>query len=209
MLGVAPVNTIVGRISKTARTVRTARMPIETESVPCNFVSSFKVGDNLVFNTKLLCDLNEANEAGRFNKPIVLQVGAILEAALSEIISRAQHHTLEGVPNIVEADRREIEGKKIDKFNSVIDVLRKYAVLDGLGRDVYDELHRLRRYRNKVHIQDRINIEGVSADEADAFNDDICDWALALNLRVLRHLSENLQRPEEVHGYVAPLRIPS
>jgi hypothetical protein len=183
-------------------------MPIETEQVPCNFVSSFKVGDNLVFNANLLCDLIEANEAGRFNKPIVLQVGAILEAALSQIISRAQHHNREGVPNIVEADRSEIEGKKIDKFNSVIDVMRKYAVLDGLGSDVYDQLHKLRRFRNKVHIQDRINVEGVSLDEIDAFNDAVCDWAVELNYRVLKHLSEALPRPLATHDYVAALRVP-
>lgn len=183
-------------------------MPIETEDVPCNFVSSFKVGDNLVYNAKLLCDLTEANEYGRFNKPIVLQVGAILEAALSQIITRAQHHTQEGVPNIAEADRREIEGKKIDKFNSVIDVMRKYAVLDGLGNDIYDELHKLRRYRNKVHIQDRINIDGVSLDEVDAFDGGVRDWALALNIRVLKHLSEALKRPRAVEGYVAALRVP-
>lgn len=62
-------------------------MPIETEDVPCNFVSSFKVGDNLVFNANLLCDLTEANEGGRFNKPIVLQVGAILEASAAPATS--------------------------------------------------------------------------------------------------------------------------
>jgi hypothetical protein len=100
-------------------------MPVKTQQIPCNFVGSFKVGDNLVFNADLLRKLTAANEDGAFNKPIVLQVGSIIEAALAEIIYRAQNFNLEGVPNISEADRAEIEGKKIDKFNSVIDVLKK------------------------------------------------------------------------------------
>jgi hypothetical protein len=135
---------------------------------PCNFVGEFKVGDNLVYNAGLLCDLSEVNESGTFNKLIVLQVGAILESVLAQIIYRAQNYNREGVPNISEADQSEIRGKKIDKFNSVIDVLKKYKVLSDLGDDIYDDLHKLRKYRNKVHIQDDIEIEGVSRDESTA-----------------------------------------
>jgi len=139
----------------------------------------------------------------------VLQVGSLLEAALSQIIYRAQNHTREGVPNIEEADRRKIEGKKIDRFSSVIDVLRKYCVLDPLGREIYDDLHKLRRYRNKIHIQDDIDIPGVSRDEGTAFDDHICDWALRLNEQVIKYLSDHLCRPENLHRYVNPLIVPS
>jgi hypothetical protein len=183
-------------------------MPLKTEEIACNFVGSFKVGDNLVFNCNLLSKLAGANEGGVFNKLIVLQVGSILEASLAEIIYRAQNFNREGVPNIAEADRAEIAGKKIDKFNSIIDVLRKYAVLDGLDREIYDELHKLRKFRNKVHIQDDIEIAGISRDEEDAFSDAVCTWALALNARVVKHLSEHLRRPDEVADYVQPLVIP-
>ncbi len=183
-------------------------MPVLTEEVPCDFVGSFKVGDNLVYNTGILCDLVESNDGRKFNKPIVLQVGAILEAALSEIIFRAQHYNREGVPNIAEADRREIEGKKIDKFASIIDVLKKYNVLDGVHADIYDDLHKLRRYRNKVHIQENINIPKVSLDEGAAFSSNICNWAIELNFSVLKHLSDNLARPEHIRGHVPPLRVP-
>jgi hypothetical protein len=57
-------------------------MPFRSEKIPCNFAGDFKVGDNLVFNCKLLCELNEVNKGGMFNKPIVLQTGSILEASL-------------------------------------------------------------------------------------------------------------------------------
>ncbi len=149
-------------------------MPIAIETIACNFVGQFKVGDNLGFNAELLQKLMAANEGGALNKFIVLQSGAIVEAALQQIIYRAQNHTVE-----------------------------------GLGADIYDELHKLRKYRNKVHIQKPIGIPNVSADEGTAFSDEIRKWALGLNVRVLKHLSEKFARPKELHGYVGALTVPS
>lgn len=180
-----------------------------TVEIPCNFVGSFKVGDNLRYNCEVLCNLTAANAGNAFNKLIVLQVGAILEAALIQIIFRAQHFNLEGVPNIVEADRLKIEESKIDKFAVSMDVLRKYNVLNGLGGDIYEEMHRLRKYRNKIHIQEDVNIQGASLDEDVLFTPDLASWALGLNRRTLLFLSENLPRPPHIHGYVGPLVIPA
>jgi hypothetical protein len=187
----------------------TPTMPFRSEKIPCNFAGDFKVGDNLVFNRKLLCELNEVNRGGVFNKLIVLQIGSILEAALGEIIYRAQNFNREGVPNISEADPLEIASKTIDKLNSIIDVMKKYKVLDSLGADVYDDLHKLRKYRNKIHIQDDIPIEGVSRDEVLAFSDAIRTWAIGLNRRVLLHVSQQYPRPKELRGFVEDLRVPS
>jgi hypothetical protein len=183
-------------------------MPNCTQIIPCNFVGSFKVGDNLVFNANLLCNLVEANKEGVFNKLVVLQVGSILEAALAEVIFMAQNFNLEGVPNISQEDQAAIAAKKVDKFNTVIDVLKKYKVLDGLGGAIYEELHKLRKYRNKVHIQDYIDIEGVPSDEVLAFSDKLTEWTVDFNSRVLKHLSEHLKRPDHLHGYVSPLVVP-
>lgn len=184
-------------------------MPFRSEKIPCNFAGDFKVGDNLVFNCKLLCDLIEVNKDGLFDKPIVIQIGSITEAALGEIIYRAQNFNREGVPSISEADRLAIADKKIDKLNSIIDVMKKYRVLDALGGDIYDNLHKLRKYRNKIHIQENVAIEGVSRDEAEVFNDEVRNWAIKLNKQVLKHLSEKFPRPKELGGYVGDLSIPS
>jgi len=183
-------------------------MAIKTETIPCNFVGSFKVGDNLVFNAGLLRKLVEANANDEFNKLIVVQAGSIVEAALDQIIYRAQNFNVEGVPNISEADRGEIEGKKVERFNSIIDVMKKYGVLNGLGNDIYGKLHTLRKYRNKVHIQDGIDIEGVSRDEGTAFSNEIRKWSLDLNVKILKHLSEKFLRPADLEGYVGPLKVP-
>lgn len=184
-------------------------MPSDTVDIPCNFVGLFKVGDNLVFNCKILSKLADCNDNGALNKLIVLQVGSILEASLAEIIYRAQNFNREGVPSISEEDQAEIAGKKIDKLNSIIDVLRKYRVLSGLPQSIYDDLHKLRKYRNKVHIQDDIEIVGVSRDEEDAFSNEICLWALRLNRDVLKYLSGHLRRPPELDGFVEALSIPN
>ena len=183
-------------------------MPIEIEQIPCNFVGDFKVGDNLRYNTDILCGLVDSNRHSLFNKPIVLQVGSILEAALSEIIYRAQNHTIEGVPNIAEKHRRAIKGKKIDIFSKVIDVMQKYEILDGLGDDIYTELHKLRCYRNKIHIQGYF--KGASwQDEPCIFSNDVCAWALKLNQRVLKNLSEDRPRArEDLRSAGGSLRVP-
>lgn len=179
------------------------------QEIPINFVASFKVGDNLVYNASVLCKLVEMNQCGDFNKPIVLQIAAILEASLSEIISRAQRHNREGVPLISEEDRREIAGKKVDKFSKVIDVMRKYALLDDVNEQIYDDLHAIRRYRNKIHIQDDVAIVGLSRDEEEIFSTEIVEWAVALNSSVLLFLSDRLSRPNHIAGHVQPIEIPT
>lgn len=160
-------------------------MPIITERLPCNFVGDFKVGDNIVRNARSLCKLMETNEGGVFNKLIVVQAGSITEAALSQLIYRAQNFNREGVPNISEAERLEIEGKEVDNFNNLINVLKAHKVLDGLGADIYGKLNKLREYRNRVHIQNDKKPEGVPREENAAFTDAICTWTLKLNVKII------------------------
>jgi hypothetical protein len=87
--------------------------------------------------------------------------------------------------------------------------MKKHKVLDDLGADIYDELHKLRKYRNKVHIYLDVEIEGVSRDDKVAFSNDICIWALKLNVRILKYLNKKRPRPKELHQYVKSLLVPS
>ncbi|MGZ2442234.1 hypothetical protein [Sinorhizobium medicae] len=174
--------------------------------IPSNFIGDFKVGDNLVYNAAILRTLCDHNGDDGLNKLVVVQVGAILEAALGQIIYRAQNFNREGVPNIAEDDRQEIEGKKFDKLNNIIDVMRKYGLLDELGVGIYDQLHTLRKFRNKVHIQD--DNQDVPRDEAAAFTPARCAWSLELCAAVLGFLSRKFPRPADVAKYVEPLSIP-
>jgi hypothetical protein len=43
--------------------------------------------------------------------------------------------------------------------------MKKHKLLDTYGAGIYDDLHKLRKYRNKVHIQDNVDIEGVDRNE--------------------------------------------
>jgi hypothetical protein len=184
------------------------QMPAKIETIVCKFIGEFKVGDNLVRNADALCKLSTANENGVLNKLMVIQAGSIVEAALNEIIYRAQNFTKEGVPNISEADRKVIAAKKIDKFNTIIDVMKKYKIMDGLGAGIYDELHKIRKYRNKIHIQDDVDIKDISRDEDKAFSKDIVDWSLKLTVRVLKHLNDKFPRPKELEQFAHDLSIP-
>jgi hypothetical protein len=180
-----------------------------TETITCRFIGDFKVGDNLVRNADALCKLSTNNENGVFNKLMVIQAGSIIEASLHEIIYRAQNFTREGVPNISKEDRDELATKTVELLNNIINIMQKYKILDGLGAGIYDELHKLRRYRNKVHIQTDVDIKGVSRDEDKAFSKETVTWALEFAARVLRHLNEKFSRPKELEQFAHDLKIPT
>lgn len=183
-------------------------MSIEIAELDCNIFGQFKIGDNACYNAALLSDLVESNDGGRFNKPIVLQAASLIEVAAIQIFYRAKKYTREGVPNISDVDRQAIADKQLDKFAVVIDNLRKYRILDGLGADIYNELHKLRKYRNKIHIQLNVEIEGVARDEEEQFTNDLMDWAIDLNWKVFSYLEDNFARPQHIRGHVQPLRLP-
>jgi hypothetical protein len=138
---------------------------------------------------------------------MVVQAGSITEAALQQIIYRAREFKREGVVDITEDDRLAIAAKQIEKFDVIIDVMEKYKILNGLGEGIYKDLHKLREYRNKVHIQ--LDVEGASRDENVVFSDAICTWALKFNMQVLKHLNEKYPRPKELQVFATPLTLPS
>jgi hypothetical protein len=183
-------------------------MAIKTKKIVCKFIGDFKVGDNIARNARVLCKLSDLNEDGIFNKLMLIQAGSIMEAALGEIVFRAQHFNREGVPNISEADRAVIATKEIERFKTLTDVMKKYKILDGLGADVYDELDKLRMYRNRVHIQNDSDIAGVPRDEGRAFNDAILHWALAFNVRVLEYLNDRFPRPKDIEEFAHKFEVP-
>lgn len=184
-------------------------MAAKVEKIVCKFVGNFEVADNIVRNGDALCKLSAANENRVFNKLMVIQAGSIVESALGQIIYRAQNYNREGVPNIFEEDRLAIAATTVEKFNNIIQTMKKYKILDGLGEGIYDELHKLRKYRNKVHIQDDVDIQGISRNEWTAFSSDIVTWALALCLKVLNHLNEKFSRPAQLDQYAREVSIPT
>jgi hypothetical protein len=99
------------------------------------------------------------------------------------------------------------DGRQVELFNNIINIMQKYKILDGLGAGIYDELHKLRRYRNKVHIQTDVDVKGVPRDEDKAFSKETLAWSLEFAVRVLQHLGEKFPRPKELEQFAHELKI--
>lgn len=174
----------------------------------CSFIGDFKVGDNLVSNANALCRLHTYNENGIFNKLIVVQLGSIIEAALDQIVYRAQNHTREGVPNIGEVELKSIRETKVDSFNNIIQAMEKHKILDDLGKSIYSDLHRLREFRNRIHIQFDDKPDGLGRDDAAAFNEENLKWSLSLSNDVIEFLAKRFPRPKELEAFAHEISLP-
>jgi hypothetical protein len=87
--------------------------------------------------------------------------------------------------------------------------MKKYNILKGLGEGIYDELHKLRKYRNKLHIQTDVDIKGIAREEDVAFSAEIVTWSLEFTVRVLKHLNTQFPRPKELEQFAHKLSIPA
>jgi hypothetical protein len=104
-------------------------MVVKTEEIVCRFMGDFKVGDNLVRNATALCRLDPTNEAGIFNKLMIVQAGSITEAAPQQILYRAAFQS--------RGRRQRLGGrsacdcrKKTRSLPSFVDVIEKYNAPD-------------------------------------------------------------------------------
>lgn len=140
---------------------------------------------------------------------MVVQADSIAEASLDQIIYRAQEYTKEGVPNIGDEELKKIRGTKIERFSNIIQAMETHKLLSGLGADICKDLHRLRKLRNRVHIQLDDEPEGLGRDDHVAFSDKNVTWSLALCIKVLRHLSERFPRPTALGVFAHDLSIPT
>jgi hypothetical protein len=183
-------------------------MAADIETIRCNFIGDFKVGDNIVANAKALCRLSAMNENNTFNKLMVVQAASIVEAALDQIFYRAKTYKKEGVPNIPADELKKIRDTEIDSFNNIIQAMKTRKLLDDLGETIYVDLHRLRELRNRLHIQADDKPKELGRDDHQAFSDKEVVWSLALCIRVLKHLGERFPRPEALGVFAHDVSIP-
>jgi hypothetical protein len=183
-------------------------MAAATKTVTCNFIGDFKVGDNMLANAEALCRLSSQNDKGVFNKLIIVQAGSIVEAALDQIIYRAQNYTKEGVPNIPDETLKKIRNTKIERFNNILQAMKKHGLLDGLGGEIYEKLDRLREFRNRIHIQFDDVPAGAGRDDSKAFTADVVVESLALCTSVLEYLRNTYPRPAELGVFAHDMSVP-
>ncbi|WP_316174407.1 hypothetical protein [Bradyrhizobium sp. SZCCHNRI1073] len=181
----------------------------KTEKVLCKFIGEFLVGDNIAKNAEALCRMHANNDGALFNKLMLVQMGAIVEASLDQIFYRARNHTVEGLPNIPEDERKKIAEKDVERFATIIDVMKKHSLLDHLGTDIYAELHKFREYRNRVHIQLDDKPKDTPRREHEAFTTAVVDWSFKLGIKVLNFLTKQYPRPEHLGQYAHELTLPN
>jgi hypothetical protein len=148
------------------------------------------------------------NEKGVFNKLMLVQATSIIEVALDQIFYRAAEFKREGVPNISEEDRKKIADTSFERFNTILQALPKYKILDGLDAGMQADLERLRDFRNRIHIQLDSQIEDVPRREDQAFSDKVVAWSLEGCLKILNHLNKRYPRPVGFEQYAREVSIP-
>jgi hypothetical protein len=138
----------------------------------------------------------------------VVQAGSITEAALDQIIYRAQNYTKEGIPAIPEDVLKKIRETEIERFNNIIQAMKKHKLLDEMGATIYDDLDKLRELRNRIHIQFDDKPAGIGRKDHEAFTDKNVAWSLTLCINVLTHLSKKFPRPEALGVFAHDVSIP-
>ena len=179
--------------------------------VESDFICIFKIGDNINYNLrvlKLLYNIESQEDAKKIllYKPIIITIASICEAVLYDFHVRIRSNTVEGVQNIAQEVISRIRGKKIDEFGKYIASAKKNDFFDSSHSSLYDELDKLRKLRNRIHIQNTKNY--FEPDEWKAFNVDRKIMAEKVLERILKHMHEKYKRPASVTGYVDDFELP-
>ncbi len=182
-------------------------------TVSSNFMWSFKTGDNINHNLRLLALLNEFYEQGNSTqkrllcKPIILILVSIIEAVLHDFHMRIKRHKLEsivGLATTVIDYVREMQLK--DELEKYIASARKHNFFKMTDMKFYDRLDDLRRLRNRIHIQNTKN--NFEVDEYKAFNDARKIMAEKVLEKTLKTLTEKYPRTGKRIGLVTDFKLP-
>ena len=126
-------------------------------TISSNFIGYFKLGDNICYNLeciRLLKNTHNSDKATNRSliKPLVIFIASVAEAVLCDFYNRLRGFTSEGVDSVSDEVLAEVRAKHIDEFAKYIDHAKKRKMLRG-DETLYDDLHELRKLRNRVHIQ--------------------------------------------------------
>jgi len=175
-----------------------------------NFFWSFKKGDNLFYNLRILnyfYDLyNQGDEEQKklLRKPIVVWLASIVEVVLHDFHVRIRGSSNEGVSNLRDDIINYIKGKKIDEFEQHIASAKKHNLFNRENDVFYDKLNELRLARNRIHIQ---NSKSLRPEDEDLFFDEnVKILAEKCAEIVLKEMSDKYGRPMKC--YVKDLCLP-
>ncbi len=180
--------------------------------VKSDFMGSFKVGDNINYNFRILSlfygfQSNSTEEKKiLLCKPIIITLTSICEAILWDLHMRITSHTVEGVRNIAQSVINMIRSKKIDEFEKYIASAKKNDFFDVKDSQIYEDLDTLRKLRNRIHIQNSKN--HFEPDEKNAFNYDRQIMAEKVLEKVLKVMLAKYSRRQGLIGYVDDFELP-
>lgn len=134
------------------------------------FIWTFKIGDNIMYNFEILKELYKAKENSNslaFNKPITVTIVSIIEAILIDFITRISQASNHRPSNIdtekLEKMKCEIKKERVKNgdrykrklygFKEIIKLSRKYELFGGKNDNIYNQLKKFSDMRNRVHIE--------------------------------------------------------
>ena len=181
-------------------------------TVSAGFIGNFKLGDNINHNLEILSYLYQRQadpkdpDSWLLRKPIIVSIGSICEALLHDLHCRMETFTIEGVSGIATSVLAYVRGKNIDKFDHYISSAQKHSLLGAPSEPIYEELDKLRRLRNRVHIQnDKSHFE---LDESEAFSAARQVSAEQALEKLVKVISKNHPRPAHAAGFVGDFNFP-
>ena len=129
------------------------------QAIDMSFIGSFKLGDNIAFNIRILkslyCNL-DANLPINI-KPIILITISVIEALMFDFVKLVKLHTRE-FKYLDEEKRSAIRRLDTDKnrwnFNTTIKKLTHFKIL-GNQSNYFAKIQFLRNLSNRIHIQNQ------------------------------------------------------
>ena len=179
--------------------------------ISSNFIGSFKLGDNVVYNLEYIRLLKDAHNSDKganraLIKPLIIAIASVAEAVLYDFYRRMKGFTSEGVESVPDVVLAEIREKHIDEFSKYIDHAKKRKILRG-DDTLYEDLHELRKLRNRVHIQN--SKRHFEPDESIAFTPARllkAEITLEQLLRILE--ADHCRKNKNAADCVAPFELP-
>ena len=136
----------------------------QQNEINSNFIYTFKIGDKIVQNFKLLHLLYQYLEKEKYNeninllyKAIILILVSIAEASLADFFQRTKGpYTDEKPYEKLEEIKKYFakKGKEDERFAEIIKDCQRLNLFECSSFDIYSSLKKLKDVRNKIHIQD-------------------------------------------------------
>jgi hypothetical protein len=181
-------------------------------TVRSDFIWDFKTGDNINYNLRVLGFLYEQglfaspDNERLLCKPIIVFLASITEALLHDFHVRCKRSVWEKIDNLPVNVIEYMRTKRIDEFEKYIVSARKHNLFKVGDGGLYEDLDKLRKWRNRIHIQDKK--KELEPSEFSVFTPSRKRDAERCLERVVKTLTVNHPRPDHIGGHVIDFQFP-